>query len=405
VSHHSQYTPPVIQRHITKTLTTRLGEPRRFIQIVLGPRQVGKTTTVRQALSAQATPCISVSADELTVIGPVWIAEHWERARSAARASGSAILAIDEIQKISNWSETVKRLWDEDTASGTDVRVVLTGSSTMLLRKGLSESLAGRFEVLRATHWQWVEMREAFDCSFEDYLLFGGYPGPMSLRHDHERWLAYMRESIIESTLSLDVLQVERIDKPALLRNLLMLGTSLSGQIVSLQKLLGQLQDSGNAATIAHYLSLLSDSGMLAGLQKYTSTMTRSKAASPKLQVFAPALMTAVIGVPYATHGHSPEQLGRLTESAIGAHLLSLTNGSLTTLQYWREGKHEVDFVLSAPGRCVLIEVKSGTVRNAYSGSSEFRKHHGSAKLYVLGGKEHMPVEEFLSATLSDLMS
>ena len=395
----------MFQRHITKVLTERLCEPRRFMQIVLGPRQVGKSTTVRQALQHQTVPTILVSADELTIVGAVWIAEQWERARALASKSGTCILAIDEIQKIPNWSETVKRLWDEDTATQSNVVVVLTGSSTMLLRKGLSESLTGRFEVLRATHWTWPEMRDAFDCTIDEFLIHGGYPGPMSLRHDAERWLTYMRESIIETTLALDVLQVERIDKPALLRNLLMLGVSLSGQIVSLQKLLGQLQDAGNAATIAHYLTLLSDGGLLAGLQKHTATLTRTKSASPKLQVFAPALMGAILGISSSKQQLSPELNGRITESAIGAHLLNLTQGTLATLQYWREGQHEVDFVLSNPQQRALIEVKSGTARNAYSGAEAFRKQHGNAKLIVVGGHGNMSIKEFMSASLADIMA
>jgi predicted AAA+ superfamily ATPase len=372
------------------------------MQIVLGPRQVGKTTMVRQALASLKQPSIMISADDLGVIGNVWLMEHWAQARAKATASRACVLVVDEIQKLPNWSELVKRLWDEDTASGTNVVVVLTGSSTLLLRKGLSESLAGRFEVLRAPHWSWTEMHEAFGIGLNEFLVVGGYPGPMALRKDSERWFAYMRESIIESTLSLDVLQLERIDKPALLRNVFMLGTSLSAKIVSLQKLLGQLQDAGNAATIAHYLDLLRDAGLLCGLQKYAGTHVRKRSASPKLQSTAPALFSAVHGGPSIPRLRDKQFYAQAVESAIGSHLLAITASTSAEVLYWREGDNEVDFVLATPTHRVLIEVKSGDVRDAYSGAAAFRSHHGDAPLIVVGSPEH-PVESVLQYSLADI--
>lgn len=384
-------------------LQKRLDEPRRFIQIVLGPRQVGKTTLVNQALNECSKPVIAISADDLSVTGRQWLMDHWQRARALVEQHGSAVLSIDEIQKIPDWSSTVKLLWDQDAQTRLNLHVVLTGSSTILIRRGMSESLAGRFEVLRARHWSWPEMREAFDISLEEYLLIGGYPGPVELRSAPDRWLEYMRESIVESTLALDVLALERVEKPALLRNLLILGTSLSAQIVSLQKLLGQLQDAGNAATIAQYLSLLSDSGLLTGIEKYTATIVRSRASSPKLQACAPALLSAVLGVTSPPDGMDPGLRGQIVESAVGSHLLSLVKGSPVTLSYWREGGHEVDFVLSSPRRIVLIEVKSGNSRGARRGAEQFRKHHGPASLIVVG-EGGISLGDFLSQPLDAII-
>lgn len=384
-------------------LQKRLDEPRRFIQIVLGPRQVGKTTLVNQALKACSKPVVAISADDLSVTGRQWLIDHWQRARTLAEQHGSAVLSIDEIQKIPDWSSTVKLLWDQDARTPVNLHVVLTGSSTILIRRGMSESLAGRFEVLRARHWSWPEMQEAFDISLEEYLLIGGYPGPVELRSNPGRWLEYMRESIIESTLALDVLALERVDKPALLRNLLILGTSMSAQIASLQKLLCQLQDAGNAATIAQYLSLLSDSGLLTGIEKYTATIMRSRASSPKLQSCAPALLSAVLGLSSHPDGMDPVLRGQIVESAVGSHLLSLVKGTPVTLSYWREGGHEVDFVLSSPRRIVLIEVKSGNSRGARRGAEQFRKHHGSASLIVVG-EGGVSLSEFLSNPLDAII-
>jgi predicted AAA+ superfamily ATPase len=384
-------------------LERRLAEPRRFIQIILGPRQVGNTTLVRQALDGCDKPTFSISADDLEMTGREWLIEKWKRARSIATASGSCVLSVDEIQRVPDWSSIVKRLWDEDTASGCRVQVVLTGSSTTLIRKGMSESLAGRFEVLRAGHWSWPEMRDAFGVLLDEYLIVGGYPGPMEFRSTPDRWRDYMQQSIIESTLALDVLSLERIDKPALLRNLFILGTSMSTQIVSLQKLLGQLQDSGNAATIAQYLSLLSDSGLLTGIEKYTATAVRSRAASPKLISTAPALLSAILGLSGSAESIDPTLRGQIVESAVGSQLLGLTRGTTTFVKYWREGNAEVDFVLQSPRQLVLIEVKSGDSRRAYRGAEQFRKMHGDARLIVVGG-DGMRLDVFLGMTLDQIL-
>jgi predicted AAA+ superfamily ATPase len=376
------------------------------MQIVLGPRQVGKTTLVKQAVESAALPVVTGSADDLALLGSVWLEEHWNRARLLARAHGRAVLVIDEVQKILGWSETVKRLWDADTAARLELIVVLTGSSTLLLRRGMAESLAGRFEVLRATHWLWPETSAAFGCGLSDYVRFGGYPGPMPLVNDTGRWKSYMVESIIESTLSHDVLQLERVDKPVLLRNLFVIACAYSGQIVSLQKLLGQLQDSGNAATIAQYLHFLADAGLVMGLPKYTNTTIRSRASSPKLQVLAPALMTAIRGFDDVQSAASSAAQGRAMESAVGSHLVALCATGQASVSYWREGNAEVDFVISTSESTILLEVKSGNASGAYRGIDAFRRAHSNvnAKALVVG-PEGLPFETFFTLGLDDLVN
>lgn len=395
----------MFRRPLSITLEARLTEQRRFMQIVLGPRQVGKTTLVQQAVEAAGLPAVRASADDLALIGAVWLEEHWDRARALAKRHGKAVLVIDEVQKIAGWSETVKRLWDADTSSRLELLVVLTGSSTLLLRRGMAESLAGRFEVLRATHWTWPETSDAFGCGFSDYVSFGGYPGPMPLIHDLPRWRSYMRESIIESTLSHDVLQLERVDKPTVLRNLFVLACAFSGQIVSLQKLLGQLQDSGNAATMAQYLHLLGDAGLVMGLSKYANTTIRSRASSPKLQVLAPALMTAILGYDELLGEPKSAAHGRIMESAVGSHLIALCAGTQASLTYWREGNAEVDFVISTAQTTVLIEVKSGHASKAYRGIESFRRFHKNANAHALVvGPEGLPFDTFFRLGLEELL-
>ena len=282
------------ERRQADTLRSRLGEPRRFLQVVAGARQVGKTTLVAQVLDRLDVPSIIVSADEPAVGDTAWLAAQWDRARIVATDGGKtgAVLALDEVQKIPGWSETVKRLWDEDSRTRRPLKVVLLGSAPLLVQQGLTESLAGRFEIVHLPHWSYAEMRGAFGFSLEQYLYFGGYPGAAPLIEDPQRWKRYLLDALIETTISRDVLLMTRVDKPALLRRLFELGCRYSGQVLSYTKMLGQLQDAGNTTTLAHYLELLAGAGMLTGLQKYSGKAVRQRGSSPKLQVMTTALMT-----------------------------------------------------------------------------------------------------------------
>src|SRR5947208_7340798 len=340
-------------------LARRLGEPRRFIPVVAGARQVGKTTLVQQVTETAKVPVRYGSADEPTLRGADWIAQQWEAARLAAD-SGGAILVLDEVQKAVNWSEAVKRLWDEDTRARHPLRIVLLGSGPLLVQRGLTESLAGRLEVLHMPHWSFSEMRAAFDFSLEEYIYFGGYPGAASLVGEPARWRRYMLDALIETTIARDVLLLPRLDKPALLRRLFELGCRYSGQVLSYTKMLGQLQDAGNATTLAHYLDLLGGAGMVTGLQKYAGKAVRQRGSSPKLQVMNTALMTAQSGLSPDEARVDREFRGRLVESAVGAHLANAAAGGACELFYWRERNREVDFVVRAGRTVIAIAVKSG---------------------------------------------
>lgn len=268
-----------------EVLARRLGGRRRFIQVVAGPRQVGKTTLVQQIAKVSGLVFRYASADEPTLRGGEWIAQQWDAARLEARDAGrrGALLVLDEIQKISGWSEAVKRLWDADTRHHVPLKVILLGSAPLLIQRGLTESLAGRFEVLHLPHWSYAEMRAAFGWTLDQYVFYGGYPGAAPLVKEPERWARYVKDALIETTISRDVLLLTRVDKPALLRRLFELGCAYSGQVLSYQKMLGQLQDAGNTTTLAHYLELLSGAGMIAGLQKFSLGVTRQRGSSPKL--------------------------------------------------------------------------------------------------------------------------
>jgi predicted AAA+ superfamily ATPase len=390
--------PRVFERSHAGTLAARLTEPRRFLQVVAGARQVGKTTLVGQVLSRLDIPNVFVSADEPTVGDTAWLAAQWERGRLAAAEGGktSSVLVLDEVQKIPRWSETVKRLWDEDSRARRPLKVVLLGSAPLLMQQGLTESLAGRFEVVHLPHWSYAEMRAAFGFSLEDYLYFGGYPGAAPLIKDPQRWKRYLLDSLIETTIARDVLLMTRVDKPALLRRLFELGCRYSGQVLSYTKMLGQLQDAGNTTTLAHYLELLAGAGMLTGLQKYAGRSVRQRGSSPKLQVLNTALMTAQSSLSPEEARSDREFRGRLVESAVGAHLANAAASGTCDLFYWREQNQEVDFVIRA-GRTVLaIEVKSGRAPDAFSGLAAFSEAF-KPKRTLLVGADGISLDEFLT--------
>lgn len=388
---------PYRRRH-ADTLAARLSEPRRFLQVVAGARQVGKTTLVGQVIDGLKVPAIFISADEPTIGDAGWLSAQWDRARIAAEAAGKAgaVLALDEVQKISGWSETVKRLWDEDSRARRPLKVVLLGSAPLLMQQGLTESLAGRFEMVHVPHWSYEEMRAAFGFSLEQYLYFGGYPGAAPLVDDPRRWRRYLLDALIETTIARDVLLMTRVDKPALLRRLFELGCRYSGQVLSYTKMIGQLQDAGNTTTLAHYLDLLGGAGMLVGLQKYAGRAVRQRGSSPKLQVMNTALMTSVSGLSPIEAAADREFRGRLVESAVGAHLANAAAGGACEVFYWREGNREVDFVIRSGRTVVAIEVKSGRTPEAFPGLAAFAEAFKPKRTLIVGGGG-VSIDEFLT--------
>jgi hypothetical protein len=362
--------------------------------VLLGPRQTGKTTLARQLLDDIEMPGHYASADEPTLKSPSWIEQQWEAARTKTR-TGKALFILDEVQKITGWSETVKRLWDEDSAEGLSLYVIVLGSSPLLVQSGLTESLAGRFEVIPITHWCFSEMREAFGWNMEQYVFYGGYPGSADLINDHKRWSHYVMDSLIETTVSRDILLMKRVDKPALLRRLFDLGCAYSGQILSYQKMLGQLQDVGNTTTLAHYLNLLQGAGLLIGLPKYAGQVVRRRASSPKLQILNTALMAAPSQLTLDEAKSNSEYWGRLVESAVGATLVNGLRGTQADIFYWSSRNREVDFVLQRGNNLVAIEVKSSLRKTSISGIEAFSKAF-RVKRKLLVGAQGISLQEFL---------
>ena len=378
------------KRPMHDVLMKRIKEPRRFMQVLAGPRQTGKTTLARQVQNDLNIPSHYATADEPALKDRSWIEQQWETARTLVRSGlrQGSLLILDEIHKITGWSETVKRLWDEDTAAGNRLRVVLLGSSPLLVWQGLTESLAGRFELIPVSHWAFAEMQTAFGWSLDQYIFYGGYPGAAALIAEQERWSKYVVDSLIETSISRDILLMKRVDKPALLRRLFELGCSYSGQVLSYQKMLGQLQDAGNTITLAHYLELLQAAGLIAGLQKYAGQKVRQRASSPKFLVLNTALMSALSHRRLEDVRQDGDAWGRWVETAIGSTLFNGIMGKGMNLFYWQGNNREVDFILSRGRDVVAIEVKSGRRKeHLLPGMEAFSKEfHVKRKLLVGGG-------------------
>ena len=395
----------MFQRAVLKVFITRINEPRRFMQVLIGPRQVGKTTMVTQLLKKITIPFLFESADAIPASNAVWLEQLWESARLKMTAIESTefLLVIDEIQKIDNWSEIVKRLWDEDTRKSKNIKVILLGSSRLLLQKGLTESLTGRFETTYLGHWSFDEMQKAFDWTADQYAWFGGYPGSALLISDEERWKQYISNSLIETSISKDILMLTRVDKPALMKRLFELGCVYSGQILSYVKIQGQLLDAGNTTTLSHYLNLLDTAGLLAGLEVYAADVIRKRASIPKFQVHNTALISAQRNEFFRQIVTDPVQWGRVVESSVGAHLVNYSLTENFKVYYWRQRNDEIDFVLEKRGKVVGLEVKSGTAGNT-NGMAAFKKKYSPDKV-LLVGNSGIPWQEFLQINPVELFS
>lgn len=386
-----------------QVIKDRLEEQRRFIQVVMGARQIGKSTVVKQVLKDLNAPYQLFSADNVPATNSAWISNCWAAVRSLkeSKEQESIILVIDEIQKIANWSEVVKKEWDDDTFYDRNIKVLLLGSSRVLLEKGLSESLAGRFEEIRMSHWSYLEMKECFGFSLDQYLFYGSYPGAASLIDDDDRFQQYIQSSIIEATINKDILMDTPISKPALLRQTFELGAAYSGEVLSLNKMLGSLQDAGNTATLAGYINLLDESGLLGGLQKFSIDTARRKASIPKLQVYNNALKMVFSPFTFEQAILDRKAWGHIFESGIGAYLISQAFTHRFEVFYWRERNDEVDFILRKKGAVVAIEVKSNAEKRT-DGLDKFRQLFNPQSSFIVGDGG-IRVEDFFSMDIKRL--
>ena len=386
-----------------KEVMERMNEPRRFIQVLAGPRQVGKSTLIGQVLNDCTLPHYSYNADGVDENDSDWIRRIWEstRVQMDSKQQTEVVLVIDEIQKIRQWSEMVKREWDADTRDKRQLKLFLLGSSRLMLRKGLTESLAGRFELIRLGHWTLSEMQDAFGWTLDQYIYYGGYPGTAGLSEDMRRWKKYVRESLVAPAIEKDVILTSNIYKPALMKQLFELGCSYSAEQLSLTKVVGQLQDAGNVTTLSSYLNILRECNLLTGLQKFANDGARRYQSAPKFQVYNNALLTAYRGTSYDKDRTDPQIWGRWVESAVGAYLLGGAEEGDYSVCYWRERSDEVDFVVVHQGEIIALEVKSGR-RGMNSGLPLFRQKFNPRRAFVIG-TDGVPLEDFFKMRIEDL--
>ena len=381
----------------------RLLEPKNKMQVIAGPRQVGKSTLVEQVCRSLELPSFIFNADAIPADDNDWIRRVWESVRIQVRnqSLSEAILVIDEIQKLKQWSEVVKREWDADIRDEVPIKVLLLGSSRLLLRKGLTESLAGRYELIRMGHWSYPEMRDAFGFTLEQWIYFGGYPGAADYIADMRRWKKYIKDSLVAPAIEKDVIMTSNIYKPALMKQLFELGCSYSSEQISLTKLLGQLQDAGNVTTLSSYLEVLGQCNLLTGLHKYAFDEARKRQSIPKILTYNNALMTAYRGKGLERDMADPMVWGRWTESAVGAYLLDFAEEQDAHVYYWRDRNDEVDFIVECQGDVVAIEVKSGR-RGMNSGLPEFVRRYHPHRSFV-AGTDGIPFETFFQMDLATL--
>ena len=393
------------ERPVVAEIFRGFGMKKKLLHIITGPRQVGKTTAALQIQAKWNGPVINASADLPLPPEPEWIRSHWELAEYEARRAGSegpgVLLILDEIQKVRGWSEVVKALWDKACREESRIQVIILGSSSLLIQKGLSESLAGRFFLYRCTHWTFPEMERAFSWDMDRWIFFGGYPGAAALADQEDVWARYVTDSLVETVLAKDVLQLQSVAKPALLRHLFMLSAVHPAQILSYNKMLGQLQDAGNTTTLAHYLKLLETAFLISGIELFKGGVQKRRGSSPKLIIWNNGLINALAGGSLRASRNNYSWWGRLVENAVGAHLLNHLAGVPYSVYYWRHKGVEVDYVVKTPRQTWGIEVKSGNPKNS-KGISGFLKMYPKARTMIVGS-ESMPLEEFFRNNPRDL--
>jgi len=387
------------------TLKSRMAEPRRRIQIIMGPRQVGKSTLIYQFCEGMDTPYDYFSGDNANRFDTSWIPNRWQEARMKMDLHGDKerILIIDEVQKIDGWSEQVKKEWDEDTRRKRNLKVILLGSSRVLLQKGLNESLEGRFEPLKMGYWEWSEMRDAFGFTMQQYIYFGGFPGLALDIHDEDRWRGLMEDTVITPILSRDILEIEEIRNPALLRQVFELASIESARELSLTKMQGTM-NSGTVPTIKNYLNVLDQTMTVKPMQKYAPSVIKEKNSIPKMQIYNSAFRNCYGRFTFEEAVTNPSEWGRQVESAVGAHLANRSQLDTFELLYWRNNnKKECDYVLKKGQSLVAIEVKSSSADDT-SGFEEFKNLFSKQiTAAFIVGPEGLPLEDFFSLDLKKL--
>ena len=388
---------------IYETIRQFLEETRNSMLVLTGPRQVGKTTLITHLLKSLNTPSLYTQASEAAGQSTQWISEKWQTARLQLNNTKATefILVIDEVQRIEGWSKTIKEEWDYDTRNKINLKMVILGSSRLQLINWINEGLKKQTTIIHVPHWSFTQMQETFDFSLEQYLWFGGYPGAAKKIKNEKNWRNYLLNTLIEPSISKDVYMTGRIDKPAMLHRLFEIGCRYSGQIVSLTKILRQLQNGGNTTTLANYIKLLDSAGILTALNKSSLKSESQRASIPKLQVYNNGLTNALKPIKFKSALLNPIQWGHVCESAIGAHLVNHAISENYRVEYWRDRNAEVDYVVQYKDKKIGIEIKNKVMPKT-SGAKLFTQELNPYKMLSIGDKG-IPISEFLKMNPIDM--
>jgi predicted AAA+ superfamily ATPase len=362
--------PPLLKLPFIDELENNITNHSQFIQVILGPRQVGKTTGIGLFLKKYKKPYVECTADDIKTDAYSWLNEQWQR---ASELGDETLLVIDEIQKIHDWSSHIKQLWDSQRKIKTKLKLILLGSSSLQLQEGLSESLTGRFQVIRAYHWGYNESNKLKKMSLKDYLTFGGYPGSYTLIKNQKNWNTYIQQSIVDTVIDKDILRHAKVKNYALFKQTFHLLASLPAQEISYTKLLGQLQEKGNTDLIKYYIQLFEGAYLFRAIQKYNTKSFKVKTSSPKIIPLGMALIDRFI--------YSKEtELGHIFEAAVGAKLIQAFGDNV---YYWRDGDFEVDYVIELDSKIIAIEVKSGKAKSSKSLTAFQKKFPKSNVIFI----------------------
>lgn len=328
------------------------------IHVLVGPRQVGKTTTVKQLSENSGLVSKYISADGEVSRPKSWLSLQWQM----SLGEGVELLIIDEIQKVENWAEEAKRFWDQRGESSP--RLILLGSSSLSLHRGLSESLTGRYILHRVYHWDFESSQKLLnELDLKKYLEHGGYPGSYEFIENKFEWLSFVKDSIITPVIEKDILSMVHVKSPALFRQSFDLICSYASQEISYTKLLGQLQDKGNTDLVKNYIKLFEAAFLVKSLEKYSGKIIKKRSSSPKLYPLAPALYSQAIDMQF-----DEEYYGHAFELFILMELLKFPG----SVYYWRERSYEVDFILEIGNKLIAVEVKYTSLPESTKGLEEF---------------------------------
>lgn len=395
---------------VERILEERLGQPAPgLIQLLVGPRQVGKTTLLLKIAGRQPGRAVYATADAPEAVLPNWREGIWQRVVSLARDAGTpAVLLLDEVQYLPEWSQWLKTRYDEAKRERLPIHIVASGSSSLRLGAGSRETMAGRFERLALLHWGARDLAALAGIPPDDaarrLVSHGGYPGAVALWNEPARWQNYLRDAIVEPAIGRDLLALEQVRKPALLRQIFAIAVGHPSEILSLDKIAGRLAEKGALETIAHYLDLLNEAFLVTALQKASRAEVRRRRSPSKLIVRDNALLAAAGQLPPSPES-DPERWGRWVENTCLARIL---NAGLT-VHYWREEPWEADGVFIGPGNFRwIVEVKTGgytaeDLRGLAKASEKFPDHRplvlcdrGQERVARAAGFEAMPWQDFV---------